>query len=66
MRNAEQAPFFATLSRAETIELAKIAYALALKDIAAGKVFEQSAWRITNDMRKRLERLGREAGGLTR
>jgi hypothetical protein len=64
MRNASQDTLSAsltTLSRAERIGLAKIAYALALKDIAAGNAVEQSAWRITNDMRKQLERLDVDA-----
>jgi hypothetical protein len=47
----------ATLSRADRISLARLAYALALKEIAAGNAVEQSAWRITNNMRKQLERL---------
>jgi hypothetical protein len=51
----------ATLPRADRIRLAKLAYAFALKEIASGNVVEQSAWRITNNMRKQLERLEDDA-----
>lgn len=60
MRNVELDTFcasFTALSRIEKIGLARRLYTVALKEIASGKTVDPSAWRITNDMRKQIERL---------
>jgi hypothetical protein len=64
MRHAHHDTFCAsltTLSRAEKIDLAKIVYALALKEIAAGKAVDPRNWRAASDMRKQFERLDVDA-----